>query len=105
MKPSQTIGNIKEKLSTEESISIESLDAWCIEYDDNSERFDIEDEKPLKEYLDSAKKISSVFVKEAGFEPSLIKLGTLSCFLVRVYIMIEPVLKYQSSYNKIDYNF
>ena len=83
MKPSQTIGNVKEAISAEEGIPIERLDAWSIEYKNGSSQCNIRDEKTLGQYMNNDKIISTVFVTESGFEPSSKTLGTLSCRLVK----------------------
>ena len=80
MDPSQTILKIKETISADEDIPVERLDVWCIEYENDPDQYQIDDNKALYQYFNSDMTISSVFVKELGFEPGSKNLGILICF-------------------------
>ena len=75
MKTSETIRDIKEKLSQDENISIENLSLWCIEYVKGEDEFVIDEEKSLEHYTQKDKIISKVYIKESGFEPAVEQLG------------------------------
>ena len=81
MKTSQTIRDIKEKLSQDEMISIDKLSVWCIDYATGEDEFVIDEEKTLGHYTQNEKTISKIYIKESGFQPVVKQLGISALIL------------------------